>query len=46
MFKLEKVGLVVLACGAVVGLIIRGPFGLALAAICLVVGLVIVATPK
>ena len=35
-----------LACGAVVGLIIGGPFGLALAAVCLVVGLVLVVTTE
>jgi hypothetical protein len=40
MSKPQTVGLVVLACGAVVGLITGGPFGLLLAAVCLVVGLV------
>lgn len=35
-----------LACGAVAGLIIGGPFGLALAAICLVVGLVLLVTTE
>ena len=35
-----------LACGAVVGLIIGGPFGLALAAVCLVVGLVLIVTTE
>lgn len=35
-----------LACGAVVGLILGGPFGLALAAICLVMGLVLVVSTE
>jgi hypothetical protein len=46
MLKAERLGLIVLACGAVVGLIIGGPFGLALAAVCLVVGLVLVVTTE
>src|SRR5215471_6574573 len=46
MLKPERVGLIVLACGAVVGLIIGGPFGLALATVCLVVGLVLVVTTE
>ena len=44
--KPERLGLIVLAGGAVVGLIIGGPFGLALAAVCLVVGLVLVVTTE
>jgi len=44
--KPERLGLIVLACGAVIGLIIGGPFGLALAAVCLVVGLVLVVTTE
>lgn len=35
-----------LTCGAVAGLIIGGPFGLALAAVCLVVGLVLIVTTE
>jgi hypothetical protein len=46
MLKPERVGLIVLACGAVIGLIIGGPFGLALATVCLVVGLVLVVTTE
>lgn len=46
MFKPERLGLVVLACGAAAGLITGGPFGLALAAICLVVGLVLLVTTE
>jgi hypothetical protein len=46
MLKPERLGLIVLACGAVVGLIIGGPFGLALAAVCLVVGLVLLVTTE
>jgi hypothetical protein len=46
MLKPERLGLIVLACGAVVGLIIGGPFGLVLAAVCLVVGLVLVVTTE
>lgn len=34
-------GLVVLGCGTIAGLIVGGPFGLALAAVCLIVGLVL-----
>jgi hypothetical protein len=46
MLKPERLGLIVLACGAVAGLIIGGPFGLALAAVCLVVGLVLIVTTE
>src|SRR6516225_8051797 len=41
MSKLRLFGLVVLACGALVGLITGGPFGLVFVAVCLVVGLVL-----
>lgn len=40
MSKTHLLGLAVLGCGALVGFLTGGPFGLALAAICLVVGLV------
>lgn len=41
MSKPRMFGLVVLACGALVGLITGRPFGLVFAAVCLVVGLVL-----
>src|ERR1700758_31006 len=46
MLKRERLGLIVLACGAVVGLIIGGPFGLALATVCLVMGLLLVVSAE
>jgi hypothetical protein len=46
MLKSERLGLIVLSCGAVVGLIIGGPFGLALATVCLVVGVVLVVSTE
>jgi hypothetical protein len=46
MSKPETLGLVVLACGAVVGLITAGTFGLLLAAVCLVAGLAIFVTTE
>lgn len=46
MLKPERLGLIVLGCGGVVGLILGGPFGLALAAVCLVVGLVLLVTTE
>jgi len=41
MSKPEWIGLAVLGCGAVVGFLLGGAFGLALAGVCLVVGLVL-----
>jgi hypothetical protein len=46
MLKPERLGLIVLACGAVAGLIIGGPFGLATATVCLVMGLVLVVSTE
>ncbi len=44
MSKLEWYGLLVLGVGAVLGFIAVGPFGLALSAVCLIVGLVLCVT--
>ena len=46
MSKSKSLGLIVLGCGAAFGFIWGGPFGLALAAACLVVGLVLFVAAK